>query len=182
MKIAQIFYPAKLKEFIMFAHSLRRAWPYYFHQQILGVNREIPWPVHWSSVVTNHKNIIRKDPMRPLPGFKPGSAVIADNGVYIGMNVWLGPGVKLISAQPDPQDYSKMLPAPPIILGDHCWLGAGAIIYPGVSLGNHVIVAAGAVVTQSIPEDNVIIGGNPARILKAISPYSGAIPSSDSED
>jgi acetyltransferase-like isoleucine patch superfamily enzyme len=176
------FLPKSVRQYYEILHNRKKAWQYWFFQSFLGINKHVPWPVHWTSVVTHPEKVSRKVLTRPNPGVQPASVVIGDNGIQIGLNVWLGPGVKLISARPDPQDYSKMLPAPPIILGDHCWLGAGAIIYPGVSLGNHVIVAAGAVVTQSIPEDNVIIGGNPARILKTISPYSGAIPSSDSED
>ena len=41
-------------------------------------------------------------------------------------------------------------------------------ILPGVHLGNHVIVGAGSVVTKSITEDNVVVAGNPAKIVKKI--------------
>ncbi|MDA3849690.1 MAG: DapH/DapD/GlmU-related protein [Spirochaetaceae bacterium] len=43
----------------------------------------------------------------------------------------------------------------------------GAVVLPGVTIGENVVVAAGAVVTKDIP-DNVVVGGNPARILKTI--------------
>ncbi len=46
-------------------------------------------------------------------------------------------------------------------------LAGRAVINPGVVIGNNVVVASGSVVTKSVP-DNVVIGGNPARILKAI--------------
>lgn len=55
----------------------------------------------------------------------------------------------------------------PVKIGNHVFIGAGAIILPGVTLGNHVIVGAGSLVNKSFP-DNVIIGGNPAQILKQI--------------
>lgn len=55
----------------------------------------------------------------------------------------------------------------PVTIGDNCWIGGNAIINPGVTLGNNVVVASGAVVTKSFG-DNVVIGGNPARILKII--------------
>ena len=55
----------------------------------------------------------------------------------------------------------------PITIGDNCWIGGGAIINPGVSLGNNVVVASGSVVTKSFG-DNVIIGGNPAKIIKEL--------------
>ena len=49
----------------------------------------------------------------------------------------------------------------PIIIGDN------AMLAPGVTLGDNVVVAAGSVVTKSFP-DNVVIGGNPAKIIKYI--------------
>lgn len=57
-----------------------------------------------------------------------------------------------------------------ICIGDNVFIGHGAIILPGVSIGNNVIVAAGSVVTKDIPHD-VVVGGNPARVLKATDDY-----------
>ena len=54
-----------------------------------------------------------------------------------------------------------------ITIGDNFWAGGGAIILPGVTLGDNVIVGAGAVVTKSFG-DNVVLAGNPARIIKEI--------------
>ena len=51
--------------------------------------------------------------------------------------------------------------------GDNCWIGAHAVINPGVSLGDNVVVASGAVVTKSFG-NNVVIGGNPAKIIKVL--------------
>ncbi|HIW70857.1 sugar O-acetyltransferase [Limosilactobacillus panis] len=56
-----------------------------------------------------------------------------------------------------------------ITLGNDVWVGGGSIICPGVTLGNNVVVGAGSVVTKSFG-DNVIITGNPARVIKA-NPY-----------
>ena len=53
----------------------------------------------------------------------------------------------------------------PITIGDNCWIGGSATIVPGVTLGNNVVVAAG--VTKSFG-DNVVIGGNPAKIIKEL--------------
>ncbi|HAU27266.1 MAG TPA: maltose O-acetyltransferase, partial [Alteromonas australica] len=57
----------------------------------------------------------------------------------------------------------------PITIGDNCWIGGMAVINPGVTLGNNVVVASGAVVTKSFGS-NLVIGGNPARIIKTIDP------------
>jgi len=55
----------------------------------------------------------------------------------------------------------------PITIGDDCWIGGQAVINPGVTLGDNVVVGSGAVVTKSFPS-NVVIAGNPARIIKKL--------------
>ena len=50
-------------------------------------------------------------------------------------------------------------------IGKNCWIGAGAIILPGVTIGNGVIVGAGAIVTNDVP-DYAVVGGNPARVIR----------------
>ncbi len=57
--------------------------------------------------------------------------------------------------------------AKPIKIGNNVWLGGGVIVTPGVTLGDNVVVGAGSVVTKSFP-DNVVIAGNPARIIKTV--------------
>lgn len=55
----------------------------------------------------------------------------------------------------------------PITIGEHCWIGAGAIILPGVTIGDRTTIGAGSVVTKSIPAD-VLAVGSPCRIVKAL--------------
>lgn len=50
-------------------------------------------------------------------------------------------------------------------IGEHCFVGGGAIIMPGIRIGNHVIVGAGSVVTKDVPDHSVVVG-NPARIIR----------------
>lgn len=52
-----------------------------------------------------------------------------------------------------------------ITIGDNCFIGQNSCILYGVSITNNVIVAAGSIVTKSILEPNVIVGGNPAKII-----------------
>lgn len=57
----------------------------------------------------------------------------------------------------------------PIKIGDHVWIGRRSVILKGVSIGDRAIVAAGAVVTKDVPPD-VIVAGNPAKVVKEIKP------------
>jgi maltose O-acetyltransferase len=98
--------------------------------------------------------------------------------VRIGDNCLLAPQVGIYTATHplDPNERNSGLEmAKPITIGHNCWIGGHATINPGVCLGNNVVVASGAVVTKSFG-DNVVIGGNPARVIKAIpiidKPYS----------
>ena len=55
----------------------------------------------------------------------------------------------------------------PITIGDNFWAGGGVIVLSGVTLGNNVVAGAGAVITKSFG-DNVVLAGNPARVIKEI--------------
>ncbi|BEC69492.1 hypothetical protein VEE57_12080 [Escherichia coli] len=55
----------------------------------------------------------------------------------------------------------------PVTIGNNVWIGGRAVINPGVTIGDNVVVASGAVVTKDVP-DNVVVGGNPARIIKKL--------------
>jgi len=90
--------------------------------------------------------------------------------VTIGNNCMIAPQVGLYTATHpiDPVQRATGIEfAKPITIGDNCWIGGMAVINPGVSLGDNVVVASGSVVTKSFG-DNVVIGGNPARILKHV--------------
>lgn len=65
------------------------------------------------------------------------------------------------------QTAGKTLPLGKIHIGRNVWIGAGAIVLPGVTIGDGAVVAAGAVVTKDIP-DNTIVGGVPAKVMKTI--------------
>ena len=83
-------------------------------------------------------------------------------------DVRIAPQCKLITENHDfAPDERHIQHNAPIHIKRNAWLGAGAIILPGVTIGENAIVAAGAVVTKDVP-DNCIVGGNPANIIKHI--------------
>lgn len=68
-----------------------------------------------------------------------------------------------------PSDH-EMVRRSPIVIGDFAFIGLGAILLPGVTIGARSIVAAGSVVTKDVPA-NVIVGGNPARLITSIADW-----------
>ena len=141
-------------------------------QRCLRINGNVPWPVHWSTKVKMPENI---QPGTRWPGLMAHCHLDGRNGIIFGKNVWVGPKVSIISMNHDSNNYRKYIVTDPIEIGNDCWLGAGSMILPGVKLGNHVVCAAGAVVTKSFQEDNILLVGVPARIVKKLQPYeSGA--------
>ncbi|CAH0526360.1 Maltose O-acetyltransferase [Allocatenococcus thiocycli] len=98
--------------------------------------------------------------------------------VHFGDNCLLGPQVGIYTATHplDPIERASGLEsAKPIHIGNDCWIGGHATINPGVTLGNNVVVASGSVVTKSFG-DNLVIGGNPARIIRELQCSSVTTP------
>ena len=97
-----------------------------------------------------------------------GCVILDVAEVRIGDNCIIAPQVGIYTATHpiDPVKRARGLEyAKAIKIGNDCWIGGHATINPGVELGNNVVVASGSVVTKSFG-DNVVIGGNPARVLK----------------
>ena len=94
---------------------------------------------------------------------------IMDRGmVTIGDHVLLAPNVVITTSNHplDPMQRRESIGiASPVTIGNDVWIGANAVILPGVTLGNNVVVAAGAVVTKDVP-DNTLVAGVPARKIR----------------
>ena len=88
----------------------------------------------------------------------------------IGNDVRLAQNVVLSGLNHTYEDISRSIheqgvSTSPILVEDESWIGANAVIVPGVTIGKHAVVAAGSVVTKDVPPYSVV-AGNPARVIK----------------
>ena len=90
----------------------------------------------------------------------------------IGDHVNLAQGITVTALNHNYADSSRKIDeqgisTKPVVIGDDVWIGANAVILPGVTIGRHVVVAAGAVVTKDIP-DYSLVAGVPAKVIKSL--------------
>ena len=96
--------------------------------------------------------------------------LVDDTDIFVGDNVMFGPNVIIATAghPVDPPLREKVAQFNiPVRIGKNVWIGAGAIVLPGVTIGDHSVIGAGSVVTKDIPP-NVVAVGNPCRVLREI--------------
>jgi acetyltransferase-like isoleucine patch superfamily enzyme len=95
----------------------------------------------------------------------------ANGGIRIGSKVLIASHVVITTrSHPLSPPRYKMTEDAPIVIEDDVWIGAGAIVLPGVTIGRGSVVAAGAVVAESVPPYTVV-GGVPAKVIKQV-PHS----------
>ena len=92
--------------------------------------------------------------------------------VTIGSHVNLAQGITVTALNHNFADTEKRIDeqgvsTTPVTIGDDIWIGANAVILPGVTIGDHSVVAAGAVVTKDVPPHS-LVAGVPAQIIKQI--------------
>lgn len=90
--------------------------------------------------------------------------------VAIGDNVMLGPNVSILTAG-HPLHFelrnTGIEYAFPITIGNNVWIGAGAILNPGVNVGDNTVIGSGSIVTKDIPSNSVAVG-NPCKVIRNI--------------
>ena len=110
-----------------------------------------------------------------------GATFLDGNTITLGKFVAVGPNVQFITdthpirpedrfQPPEPGDdlpFRVVSIARPIVVGDYVWIGAGAIILPGVTIGEGAVVAAGSVVTKDVAA-RMVVAGNPAKPLRSV--------------
>ena len=172
MALGYIFYDPKYLKGKYFGKSPDKGWSWvmrnWFIQKVIGVNRQVPFPVDFRMKVGNWKNIeFDQDNINIFQ--KVGNYYQATGAkIKIGKDTWIANGVAIITANHDLEDLDTHAEAKDVVIGEECWIGSNAVILPGVTLGNHTVVGAGAVVTTSFEEGWCVIGGVPAKKIKDI--------------
>lgn len=96
---------------------------------------------------------------------------VDDGHIYIGDWTEIGPNVTIATAghpiDPDLRKDPILQYNKDVHIGSNVWIGAGALIMPGVSIGDNTVIGAGSVVTKDIPSDAVAYG-NPCRVIRSI--------------
>ncbi len=96
--------------------------------------------------------------------------LVDDTHIYVGDYTMFGPNVTVATAGhpilPELREKGYQYNAP-VHIGRNCWIGAGAVILPGVTLGDNVVVGAGSIVTKDLPS-NVVAVGNPCKVLREV--------------
>lgn len=99
-----------------------------------------------------------------------GLTLVDDTHIFVGDNTLFGPNVTVATAghpiQPELRRKAYQYNIP-VHIGRNCWIGAGAVIVPGVTIGDNTVIGAGSVVTKDIPA-NVVAVGNPCRVMREI--------------
>lgn len=96
--------------------------------------------------------------------------LVDDTHIYVGDHTMIGPNVTIATGShplfPEQRErglqYNK-----PVRIGRNCWIGAGAVLVPGVTVGDDTVIGAGSVVTRDIPS-GVVAVGNPCRVMRTI--------------
>lgn len=134
----------------------------------------------WDNVIVYHPHRLR---LGANVQIVPGCQINAGGGVEIGDNTLVGPGVFIWSqnhayARADTPIHEQGYEYLPVKIEEDVWIGAGAIILPGVCLRRGSVIAAGSVVTNST-DPNTLYAGVPARPVKT---RSGVVGSHATDD
>lgn len=102
-----------------------------------------------------------------------GLTLVDDTHIYVGDFCMFGPNVVVATAGhpilPELREKAYQYNAP-VHIGKNVWIGAGALIMPGITIGDNSVIGAGSVVTKDVPA-NVIAVGNPAKVLRSINDH-----------
>jgi maltose O-acetyltransferase len=87
--------------------------------------------------------------------------------IEIGANSTIAAGVRIIAHDAALKRLTGYTEVRPVVIGERCYLGAGAIVLPGAVIGDGAVIGAGALVHGEIPAGSVAVG-NPARVIGTV--------------
>lgn len=102
--------------------------------------------------------------------------LVDDTHIYVGDNTMFGPNVVVATAGhpllPELREQGYQYNAP-VHIGRNCWIGAGAILLPGITVGDNAVIGAGSIVTKDVSANTLAVG-NPCRALREIGEHDRA--------
>ncbi|HMN13115.1 MAG TPA: acyltransferase [Bellilinea sp.] len=137
-----------------------------WQRNVLRLERPLPFPAGLTCRVSNGAQIdFHPDDLNNFQS--PGIYLQNFSGhIRLGRGCYMGPNVGVITANHDPLDPGRHLPAQDVVIGMGSWIGMNSVVLPGVVLGPHTVVGAGSVVTKSFPKGHVVVAGSPARKIR----------------
>ncbi|NEU14578.1 acyltransferase [Methylobacterium sp. BTF04] len=132
---------------------------HFYMRKMCGIKVGKHTSVHWGCFFTGNNIIIDDNSVINRFCYVDGRGPL-----YIGKNVNISHYTIIHTLTHVTNSPSFHAIAKPVALMDHCWIGARAIILPGVTVGEGSVVAAGSVVVKDVPP-YTIVGGNPAKII-----------------
>lgn len=176
--IVKLFYPQYKRPRKGYLKNYQLLKQYFFMQKIVGVNRQIPWPVDFRSKIIGWKHI-QKGIMCD-PGDNPGMYINAYGGLTFGDNVEIGPNTTIVTTNHDKYDQRKIWGRTGVKIGNNVWIGANCVILPGAIIGDEVTIGAGCIINGEIPPRSTVTSNrNNLNIKPKSRPYDWDIYSEE---
>ena len=102
---------------------------YWFWQKVLGFNRSVPWPVHFTSIVTGWPNM--EVGIDVSPGYMPGCYIQAKSRITIGDYTQISANVGIITSNHNIYDSRLHSDGQDVLIGNYCWIGMNSVILWG---------------------------------------------------
>lgn len=145
-------------------HLFMNFWSYklrhWWLRKVCGITIGKDSSIHMGCFVTGSNIVIGNNTVINRGSYLDGRA-----GVTIGNNVNISHQTLIQTLTHDPQNPTFVCLVKPVTIKDNVWVGARAIILPGVTIGEGAVIGAGAVVSKDVPPYTIAVG-NPARVIK----------------
>lgn len=128
---------------------------YFFLQKIIGFNRNVPWPVHFTTLIYGWECIEKG--ICCDPGDNPGLYINATGGLKLGNNVNIGANTSITTTNHYKYDHRKQGYKKGITIGNNVWIGANCSLVAGITIGDNVTIGAGCSIRQDIPSNVVVV-------------------------